>query len=259
MSRDFHSRCMLCALERHLTDQFAESDGVLRFHEFARVSHALSAFATTDELIVYLHAEAPDTARPSKDRILAELLGCVLNGQAPFARDVLLVSFVPMLHSISRQVTLRCPALSPDDIAQHVVTAFLEILASGEFQGRESHIAFAISRLLRRNTFVWAERECRACSHVLANEDNSAHVLELSPQPMERAALLHHFLARCYEQGVLSASDLELLVQFKLDDAPGTVYSNASRQRMKRLLRKLRRVAGQPNGTAAGALQLRLF
>jgi hypothetical protein len=65
---------------------------------------------------------------------------------------------------------------------------------------------------------------------------------------------------------LLTGQDLELLVQFKLDatrDAkpggPPAVYSNASRQRMKRLLGKLRRAARTPRGRTQDDAQLRLF
>jgi hypothetical protein len=63
-------------------------------------------------------------------------------------------------------------------------------------------------------------------------------------------------------RGLLTGDELELLAQFKLDAArdrkvggPATVYSNASRQRRKRLLAKLRRIARTP----ARGRQLRLF
>jgi uncharacterized protein with von Willebrand factor type A (vWA) domain len=164
-----------------------------------------------------------------------------------------------MLHRISRQVLTRCPALSPDDVAQHVVTALLESLESQEFAIRDSHIAFALTRLLRRNVFVWAERESRR--GLLSSKEGEA--VEHSPhedgaEPIERAAFLRHFLDRCQKRGVLSDEDLELLLQFKLDEPPGKGYSNASRQRMKRLVGKLRRAA-RPRRAKVDDRQLRLF
>jgi hypothetical protein len=64
----------------------------------------------------------------------------------------------------------------------------------------------------------------------------------------ERLVLLRHFLFRCQRAGLLTGSDLELLVQFKLEGHTGQepgrpIYSNALRQRIKRLLRKLREAA----------------
>jgi hypothetical protein len=39
-------------------------------------------------------------------------------------------------------------------------------------------------------------------------------------QPIERAVLFGQFLERCRQRGVLSDDDLELLLQFKLDELP---------------------------------------
>jgi hypothetical protein len=172
-----------------------------------------------------------------------------------------------MLHATSRRVAARYPSLSSDDIAQHVVASLLQILASPEFYRRSSHVAFAISRILKRNTFEWAERERRSPVHAappeLLFDAPSTHD---TPEPVERAALLRHFLHRCQQRGLLTSEDLDLLVQFKLDavrdrepGGPAAVYSNASRQRMKRLLGKLRRIARTPSGRTPDDAQLRLF
>jgi hypothetical protein len=223
------------------------------FERAATTSPALSCFPSALGLVAYLHThQETNNGNPSKDRVLGDLLGRALT--QPVLRDLLLLAFVPMLHSLSRQVSTQCPALSRDDIAQQVVREFLELLASEEFLRRESHIAFAISRLLRRNTFTWAERESRgfACGKE-ATESAEASRSD-GPEPIERAALLRHFLHRSRKRGVLSADDLEFLVECKPENS-GNGTSNASRQRMKRLLAKLRRVArSKPDNR-----QMRLF
>ena len=259
MGRDSHCRCLLCGMERHLTEQFARPEGQEAYRKVAGFSSQLSAFPAASDLISYLHTEQTvGNGGPSKNGILAELLrGSSVNGNASTSRELLLLAFVPTLHRISRQVLARCPALPSDDIAQHTVTALLESFASPEFVRSDSHLAFAIARLLRRNAFAWAERESR--SRLFAS--NGIETLEASPnrggpQPIERAALLHHFLDRCQRRGVLSNEDLRLLVQFKLDESPSADYSNASRQRMKRVVGKLRRAARRP---MRDDRQLRLF
>jgi len=261
MNRASHCRCLLCGMERHLTEQFAGPDGQSTFRQFATLSPLLSAFPTATGLISYLHTEhSADNATHSKDGILAELLrGTTSNGRASTSRELLLLAFVPMLHRISRQVATRCPALPPDDIAQHVVTALLESFGSAEFAGRDSHLAFAIARFMRRNAFAWAERESRGkgCGSDVIDLDHAPH--RNGAQPIERAAVLRHFLNRCRERGILSGKDLELLIQFKLDELPSADYSKASRQRMKRLLGKLRRAAKRPRRSKFDDRQLRLF
>jgi hypothetical protein len=249
-------------MERHLTDHFAQTEGREVYGQLVRFSPVLSTFPAASDLVAYLHSEqSSGNGNLPKDKILAELLRvCTTNSRASTARELLLLVFVPMLHRISRQVLTRCPALSPDDVAQHVLTALLESLGSLEFVTRDSHIAFALRRLLRRNAFVWADRESRGWLQI----PSGGEVLEHSPQPdgsepIERTAFLQHFLDRCQKRGVLSDDDLELLVQFKFDEPPGMDYSNASRQRMKRLVGKLRLAARRPRQTKSEDRQLRLF
>lgn len=255
-------RCLLCVMERHLTEQFARPLGQEVYRQFATFSPALSTFPAASDLIRFLHTEqSVGKGSRSKDGILADLLrGATGNVPSATSQELLLWTFVPMLHRISRQVLTHSPALAPEDVAQHVVTALLESLRSSGFAGRDSHLAFAIARLVRRNAFAWAERESRGSIPGYAG----IAALERSPdsdgpQPIERTALLCHFLDRCRRRGVLSRDDLELLDQFKLDEFPSTTYSNASRQRMKRLLVKLRRAARRPRGRKPDARQLRLF
>jgi len=117
---------------------------------------------------------------------------------------------------------------------------------------RQSHFAFAISRAVKRQVFEWANRECGP--NGVMNHGNGELLSALTvEEPFERYALLRHFLHRCVTKGLLSDSELDLLIQFKLDGNNGEelgksngTSSNAVRQRLKRLLTKLRRL---PFGT----------
>ena len=269
MSRTSTCRCLICALERSLTGQLAERARQERYRQFADSRPLLSAFPSASDLIAHLHTcRSARNGADSTDLILADLLQtAATNTDVAALRDLLLLAFIPMLHSTYRHVAARYPSLSTEDIAQHAVASLLETLRSREFYARRSPVAFAISRVLKRNTFEWAERECRSPVYSAAPETLSdAPSTHDTPEPVERAALLRHFLHRCQQRGLLTGEDLELLVQFKLDAArdalpggPPAVYSNASRQRMKRLLGKLRRIARTPRGRTQDDLQLRLF
>src|ERR1700736_1374431 len=262
MSRESHCRCLLCGMERQLVEQFAGHLGQQTYRQFAIFSPVLSAFPAASDLISFLHTVQPEgSGAHAKDGILAELLRETTgNGRSATSQELLLLAFVPMLHRISRQVITRSPGLAPDDVAQHVVTALLESFAAPDFAGRDSHLAFAIARLLRRNAFAWAEREGRDAMYGLARTDSLERAADGSgSQPIERAAFLCHFLDRCRKRGVLSEEDLTLLLQFKLDELPSAEYSNASRQRMKRLLAKLRRAARRSRRTRSDDRQLHLF
>jgi hypothetical protein len=239
-------RCLLCVMERHLTEQFAGREGQNTYRQFVAFSTVLSVFPAASDLISFLHTQQTErNGNQSKNGILAELLrGATDNGRSGTSQELLLWAFVPMLHRISRQVITRSPILRPDDVAQHIVTALLESFGSPEFAGRDSHLAFAIARQLRRNVFAWAQRESRSVMHGFGGAISVERVSHGDGlQPIESAAILRHFLDRCRQRGVLSVEDLELLVHFKLDELPSAEYSNASRQRMKRLLAKLRRAA----------------
>jgi hypothetical protein len=269
MSRESTCRCLICGLERSLTEELAGHSSAEMYRKFADSCSLLSAFPSAVDLVAYLHASRnASNGTHSTDEILTALLQtAATDGSVAALRDVLLLAFIPMLHSTTRQVAARYGSLPADDIAQHVVAALLEILGEPEFYGRSSHVAFAISRILRRNAFEWAKRECRSPVYGSALELFSDAPSAFGTQePLERSALLRHFLYRCQQRGLLTDEDLQLLVQFKLDAArdanpggPAALYSNASRQRMKRLLGKLRRIARAPQKKTPNDDQLRLF
>jgi hypothetical protein len=269
MSRESTCRCLICDLERRLTEQLSEYQCQERYREFAASHSLLSPFPAATDLVTYLHScRNSSNGTYAADGILTELLQTsALDGNGGTLRDLLLLVFVPTLHSTSRQVAGRYPSVLTDDIAQHVVASLLQILNSPEFYGRRSHAAFAISRMLKRHAFEWAERECRspvytASPETLSETPSSSDTAE----PVERSAVLRHFLHRCHQRGQLTGEDLALLVQFKLDTprdtgpgGPAVLYSNAPRQRMKRLLYKLRLIARAPRSRKQHADQLRLF
>jgi hypothetical protein len=263
MSRESNCRCLICNLERTLSVEIARSQFEVCYESFAHSRSLLATFPAASDLVSFLHTRSTNNGIPISDHIVRELLQTTATAGDASLRDLLLLAFIPMLHSTSRQVARRYPSLPPEDISQHVVLSLLQILRSPEFYTRSSHIAFAISRVLKRNTFEWARRENRLAVRSEGEEAVSEFAfLSDSGAPFERAVLLRHFLHCCHARGLLTGDDLALLVQFKLDAArdrkaggPAAVYSNASRQRMKRLLAKLRRVAR----ARAVSTQLRLF
>lgn len=269
MSRESTCRCLICGLERSLTAQLVEPAYQERYRRFAASRALLFAFPTPLALIAYLHTRRNENnGTHSPDWILAELLKAVAAGELPAAlRDLLLLAFIPMLHATARLVSASYPYLPLEDVAQHAVASLLEILGAPEFYGRSSHVAFAVSRMLKRKTFEWAKREYRSPVYGASPEAFTELPATFdTAEPIERTAVLRHFLLRCQQRGLLSGHDVELLVQFRSDagrnQKPGgsaAVYSNAHRQRMKRLLGKLRRIARTPATRFEDHVQLRLF
>ena len=142
------------------------------------------------------------------------------------------------------------PLLAEEDVVQQALGVLLEFLRSDDMSVRRSHFAFAISRAVKRQVFAWAARE--GMKQALVNHAGGAFPPLAIEEPFERHAQLRHFLHRCASRGDLTDSELDLLIQLKLEGASngevlsssnGNSSSNAARQKLKRLLAKLRRLA----------------
>lgn len=258
MSRESTCRCLICDLERALTVEVADPSFAERYRACAASRGLLRTFPCALDLLDFLHTRGTEAGIPFTDPVLAALVDVArTNGNGTCLRDLLVLAFVPTLHSTSRQVARRYPTLAPEDVAQHTVTSLLEIFET--YSMSRSHIAFAVSRLLRRKTFEWAARQTRLAPSAV----DIASTTEDIEDSVERITILRHFLHRCRARGLLTAKELQLLVDFKLNaerdrSGPVSIYSNASRQRMKRLVNKLRRIAHKPaspncNGRVCGA------
>jgi hypothetical protein len=238
--------CTLCSIEEHLLrdSAFIESNA---FHELLPVSKELRQFPSVSTLLLHLR-KSPAAAQ--SDELIRELLAA--RGSNPvFVESLLVLIFLPMLHGTIRRVTKQQPALLPEDVSQQALVILLQYLRSDELQTRQSHFAFAISRAIKRRVFEWANREGgRNGSLNGTGEILAALTVDES---FERQALLRHFLYRCATKGLITNSELELLIEFKLEGITGAelcesngTSSNALRQRLKRLLGKLRRLARWP-------------
>lgn len=252
-------RCLLCQLESNLTEQLGEQNRQEDYSRAAGSSLLLSAFPTIFALTAHLRTcRSASNGNHPADSILIELVHARQRDDiGSLFRDVLLLAFIPALHSTSRQVVSRYPWLSPDDTAQHLVASLLEVLGSPELLGRNSHLAFVISRMVKRSVFDWAERELRSPARVDGEEHGpEPAACSCDLQPFERVVLLRHFLFRCHRDGLLTGADLELLVHTKLEGNfrkhhGAAADSNARRQKIKRLLQKLRQAARIPPAAIA--------
>jgi hypothetical protein len=236
--------CSLCEIELRLLASLAIDEGDA-FQAFTESSHPQS-YSSVRDLVRLLRA-SPSHAQ--SDRVLGELLKARATRPA-FIDSLLVLVFVPMLHRTVRRVVIWRPQLAEEDVVQQALGVLLEFLRSDDMRVRRSHFAFAISRAVKRQVFAWVAREGMKDAFV----DHTGDALPPLPidEPFERQAQLHHFLHRCLTKGALTESEWDLLIQFKLEgagngEAPhasnGNSSSNATRQRLKRLLAKLRRLA----------------
>ena len=234
--------CLLCSTEVDLQKavQMAESEIV---EGLFSASLPLKRFSSTSNLLMHLRNAPPDS---ETDELLGEL--CKLRKVRPDLMESLLVLiFLPMLHITIRRVTKLQSALASEDVTQQALSFLLQYLSSGDLETRRSHFAFAISRAVKRKTFEWAYRQS-----VIENvERNPETIVDAgSEKALERCATLRHFLDKTIARQLLTSDEFDLLVEFKLEgnggsdfEASGRGNSNMLRQRLKRLLAKLRRIA----------------
>jgi len=244
MPRETTCDCSLCEMELRLLASLAVAEGEV-FSAFTGTSQ-LQAYASVADLVLLLRTSP---AHAHSDGVLGELLK--LRAARPTFTDSLLVLvFVPMLHRTVRRVVMWQPLLAKEDVVQQALGVLLEFLRSDDMRVRQSHFAFAISRAVKRQVFAWAARE--GMKQALLNQTGDALPPLPIEEPFERYAQLRHFLHRCGTRGELTDPELDLLIQFKLEGASngevlhasnGNSSSNAARQKLKRLLAKLRRLA----------------
>jgi hypothetical protein len=233
--------CPLCTIEVRLLSTLGDRDD--SFSEF-KSSMNMHRSLSVPDVLQLLRAS---TANGRSDAVLAQLLRFRYKWPA-FADSVLVLAFVPMLHRTIRRVLACQPSLAEEDVVQQTLGTLLQVQGSDDLRVRQSHFAFAISRAVKREVFTWASREGLKQS-LLTQSDDLFPQIE-TDEPFERYAQLRHFLRRCVTRGDLTASELDLLIQFKLGGTNGSGLhssnghsSNAERQRLKRLLAKLRRLA----------------
>jgi len=238
-------RCLLCQIEKQLLGELASLS--LEYETLiGSTANGLRTFASPFRLLSHLKATHADS---SADDLYRDVLSArAVNPQ--LVETLMIIAFVPVLHGTVRRIAKRQAHLSRADITQQALSVFLQVLRSERIRERQSHFVFAISRSVKRQLFEWAGREGTVHGPVKKEELHAA--IQLTGDDfMERHALLRHFLNRCVAGGHLGNAELNLLIQIKLDGNTGdeiaesnSITSNAVRQRMKRLLAKLRRLAG---------------
>jgi hypothetical protein len=238
--------CPLCRIDRKLRAELFDRANEDRQRVVFRSLPHLADFDTAAALFSHLQSSKANTAT---DVLLSELLAAKRRFPDHTAKSLLILVFLPVLHSTVRNVRRRYPALSQEDTVQQALGSLLEYLDSPRLQERQTYLAFAIARQVRRATFEWADREARSPLEGARSEPaDGTYLVKSADEPFERAALLHHLLGRALRAGVLNCAELDLLVQFKLEGgAENGAFSNAERQRLKRLVAKLRTLANRPH------------
>ena len=244
MPQELACRCTLCDIEARLNFELALVDPK-SVREMLSSHSSLLPHCSISGLLSHLRNLRSDA---ESDSLLQGLLALRLK-HSSLVEPLLILAFLPLLHRTVHQVTNRQFALSPEDTAQQALSFFLELLHSADMRNRRSHLAYAVAREIKRHVFSWAQRESRTMAPLddLYGEI-PAPAYELSS--LERLTQLRHFLRRCVSRGMLTDAELDSLVESKLNGgnlaelgALDGISPNAVRQKLKRLLAKLRRIA----------------
>ncbi len=254
MNERMRCRCPICDLEKRLLDELREEQHVQSYRQLAYQSSILSAFPTAQELLQGLSDLAKrDSHAHLCDQAIGELLRLGGKQNQGIANRLILLVLMPGIHKTVREIATGFRSLANEEIAQHVVTTILDIIESKVLLGQQSHFAFRITRLMRRHSFCWALRESKsvgvgdlAIPAVDAVFDAGAD--------FEPAVFLRSFLGGCLHSGLLTPSELELLMLFKVEGVKSDVLAAragiseiAFRHRMQRLMERLRRTALWPS------------
>jgi hypothetical protein len=210
----------------------------------------LTPFPTASSLVGHIHGmRYANGSGEISDRIFRALRDA-LDEPGGIVEILILLALVPALHATVSSTARSHPMLDREDIGQQAIAIIMTLAHRADWRRRETHLAYALARELRRSVFHWAQEEMRSISesHNDSKPERSVSAADL----FERDVELKHFLHRSLRSGALDDDDLGLLIDFKLEGGMGDrrngPVTNAIRQRMKRLLSKMRRHA--QTGTA---------
>lgn len=244
--------CLICRLEKHLIVALEQERTRADYRALVSLQTELSSFSSPVALVRELHEHPKYDHSSVADLLLIQVLRESCRGDPhPIWQQILLLLFIPTIHRTTTQIVMSFSSLARDDVSQHVLTMFLEILISHDLKSRNSHIAFTVARALRRKAFRWAIQESRGFARDdldnLATETSERVLLQDAITPR---VLLNEYLDACQRAGLLSAKDRALLISSKIE---GLSYAELARRnghtaiaikrRIQRLIERLRRIA----------------
>jgi hypothetical protein len=247
MLQSVRCHCEVCVVEKKLQKELETEPRVLQFRELREREPELSAHRSPSALVAHIHElKHINGAAQHSDRLLGGLRSLALGQSGHIAEHILVLAFIPALHATVTAVASGFPGLAKSDLAQQGFANLIGLLQKREWLNRRTHLAFALARELRRALFLWAKDEIHLGFEPEAHLADEMSVS--SAELFEDDVALKHFLFRSVQVGALNDDELDLLIHFKLEgdfqNGAGEAASNALRQKMKRLVSKMRRRAG---------------
>jgi DNA-directed RNA polymerase specialized sigma24 family protein len=252
MRDNFQCNCHICKIERHLIVSLSQPPHSDEFLRFVQTSVHLSSFSTALALVEYLHAQRDGvTSVPSASEIVGSLIrASSIDSELELKNSVLVLSFIPMIHRTCREVCAWFREIESEDIAQQILTLFLELVDSASPPQITSHLPIALMRALRRGAFRWAESEKR---HAVQREtDKSQDIAEpFRNDTFETMTVLNDFFDHCGRIGILSVFERDLLIRLKVEgffakeiiQTHTALSEKAVHWRVERILQRLQKAA----------------
>ena len=253
MGKNSHCTCTICDIERCISLELALPEGHETYLQITAEKPLLAGFPTVFHLVASVHGcrDVKDGATFS-DLILAQLLsGPAAANNWEYLEKLLLLVFIPTAHASVRHVSHHYQFLAREDLSQVAFISLIQCLRSRTWQAQRSHFGFTLARKLRGSLFQWARGEFESTSQFAAQQiGDSFPFTQTAEESFERHAILRHFLNLCQRRAYLTPDEINLLIDLKLEETidagvsgPKGRTSNPFRQRVKRLMTKLRRLA----------------
>jgi|GEM_PF-1699287 hypothetical protein len=254
MGKNPHCACTICDVEKSVALELALPEAQQIYRQITAEVPLLVGFPTVFHLVASIHGcrEAKEGAALS-DLVLSELLSSpIASNDWEYLEKVLLLVFIPTAHAAVRRVSSRYQFLPREDISQLALVTLIQCLRSKTWRAQRSHFGFTLARKLRGTLFGSARRELEATPEFAAQRlRNGLSTSQTAEQSFERHAILRHFLSLCQRRAFLTPDEINLLIDLKLDETIDSRSSNHSnsrtsnsvRQKVKRLMGKLRQAA----------------
>ena len=256
MRENLQCNCHICKIERHLVISLSEPHHLDGFSRLAQVAAPLASFQTAIALVEHLHTHRDgEKSVPSASEVVGSLMqSSSLVSETELRNSVLVLSFVPMIHRTYREVRAWFREIEAEDIAQQILTLFLELVDSSGPITISNHLPIALTRTLRKNAFRWAEKEKRLT--IQREFDKSQTGDEPGANDtFETVSVLNDFLDHCCQIGILSRFERDLLVKIRIDgfltkevsSSNPVLSARAVESRIQRILKRLYKASLQGN------------
>lgn len=252
MRENLQCNCNICKIERHLMVSLSEPPHSDEFSKLAHAAVPLASFPSALALVEHLHTRRDGgISVPSASEVIGSLIQCnSVVTEMELRNSVLVLSFIPMIHRTYREVRAWFREIEPEDIAQQILTLFLELVNSATPITISNHLPIALTRTLRKNAFRWAEKEKRITIQREFDKSQGSDEPGAS-DAFETVSILNNFLDHCHKIGILSPFERDLLIRLKVDGffakeithTHTALSEKAVHWRVERILQRLQKAA----------------